>query len=158
MTNTTLIAQIADLRATNTQRLLESIAVSVVGFLTSVIMPEYMYRTFFDATTISEAQMKFLQEFSSYVFFVIALVFIWTLVTNFLRSRKIAALSQQLHTNVSASTATDSPLSEEELAELESMVDKVLAESEADEPKARVATQRAATAKKTTKRGRPAKK
>lgn len=117
--------QIQNLRATNTQRVMESIMVTFIATLTMIVLPQLLMQYVYANAQLLEVPKTV--EYTPVACYLIALAYIiYAVVTNMGRAKKIKQLEQDLAFSAGSDMDMDSGVDEAELKELEKMVDEAI--------------------------------
>lgn len=148
MNNSFTQFQIMDLRAQNQQKALETIVVGIVGLMSAALLPSLLLQYFYDVTTLT-AEPAALKMIPLLSYGASALFFLYAVVGNMARGKKIAQLTNELTSLSNMPMGDSAAISDSELAELEAMVDDVLDSKD---------SKSVAAKKKTGRKSKPAKK
>jgi len=139
--NSHLHFEIKELRAQNVQALLSSIGTIMAALIVASMLPTLLVQfVYTDQTALMSGETPFwLQNGSMIIFGIGVLYFVYVAVTNYMRSRKIAMLKQQMTMMNGDASFSKSELAaqEKELAALEKMVDEALEDSKKPSKSAR---------------------
>lgn len=147
--------QIQDLRNQNNQRLLESLVGFLFALFAVALLPSLILQFFFDRTQLLE-QPAVLEYLPVIAFVLPTLYFLYALLTNFARSKRIAQLHKELENmnDCCGHCHTDDAINSDELAELERMVDEVLDQNDVDKTTTTKAAPKRTTKKTTRKKAK----
>lgn len=148
--NSHLHFEIKELRAQNVQALLGSIGTIMTALIVASMLPTLLVQfVYTDQTALMSGETPFwLQNGSMIIFGIGVLYFVYVAVTNYMRSRQIAVLKQQMTMMGGNESFSKSELAaqEKELAALEKMVDEALEDGK--KPSKTVRKSRGRSAKK----------
>ena len=148
---------ISQLRATNQQRLLESIAVFVAALFTSAFLPQLLVQYVYSQEQLMTETPVIFEYLPAITFGVGILYFLFAIITNLMRSRQIKQLATELNLECCGGGCHDhgmdeEPLSEQELQELEEIVEQAIAESEKKPAKTKTQSKGRSKGKKSSKK------
>ena len=130
--------QIQNLRAMNSQRVMEAIMVTFIATITMIVLPQLLMQYVYANAQLLEVPKTV--EYTPFVCYIVAAVYvIFTVVTNMGRAKKIKQLEQDLAFSAGSDTDMDMGVDEAELKELEKMVDEAISSQGNKKPVARKA-------------------
>jgi len=151
MTNDVTAVKIQNLRAKNSQTLLEAITITIVALVINSMLPLILVKYVYANKQLLSAPPIF--DYIAVTSFVVTvLYFLYAFIANFKREREIAHLMEELEAD-----ELDELLTDEELKELESIVDEALSKKKPAKKSAKKTASKKTT-KKTTKKTSRAKK
>jgi len=115
--------KIAQLRQKNIQTSGEVVGVLVLSVFVTVLLPQLLFQYFYANKQLT-AEPAELRAIPAIAFGVGLLFALYGFIANFLRERKIIALTHEMEDQALA--VSSSPVTAEELAQLESLVEKAL--------------------------------
>jgi len=115
--------KIAQLRQKNIQTSGEVVGVLVLSVFVTVLLPQLLFQYFYADKQLT-AEPAELRAIPAIAFGVGLLFALYGFIANFLRERKIIALTHEMEDQALA--VSSSPVTAEELAQLESLVEKAL--------------------------------
>lgn len=115
--------KIAQLRQKNIQTSGEVVGVLVLSVFVTVLLPQLLFQYFYADKQLT-AEPAELRAIPAIAFGVGLLFALYGFIANFLRERKIIALTHEMDDQALA--VSSSPVTAEELAQLESLVEKAL--------------------------------
>jgi hypothetical protein len=117
--------QIQNLRAMNTQRVMEAIMVTFIATITMIVLPQLLMQYVYASAQLLEVPKAV--EYTPFVCYGIAAVYVlFVIITNIGRAKKIKQLEQDLAFSVGSDSDMDLGVDEAELKELEKMVDDAI--------------------------------
>lgn len=115
--------KINQLRQKNIQTTIEVVGILVLSVVVTVLLPQLLFQYFYADKQLTAEPVE-LRVIPAVAFGVGLLFAIYGYVANFLRERKIIALTHEMEDQALA--VASSPVTTEELAQLESLVEKAL--------------------------------